>query len=222
LAAKKALWEYHLHGYHSPRAADALLTQTVEPPIAKPAGGTQLVVYTPPPPPPVYIVPLPAESRTSASQLPQVVAPPNGPRVAWLPRFGTLLSGPQIGQANGPRVAWLPLFGALLPGPQAATTRTLTGATPPLILNVTSEPPIAKPTAVAPLPSPTATFPTRTLALEPPAAPIEPPVPDSLPRLPPFMPDLPSVVLPPDSTPLDPKPAPGPPKIPATLSPLPR
>ncbi|MBM3983980.1 MAG: HEAT repeat domain-containing protein, partial [Planctomycetes bacterium] len=38
LAAKKALWEYHLNGYRSPKGADGVAAQTVEPPFASPAG----------------------------------------------------------------------------------------------------------------------------------------------------------------------------------------
>ena len=196
LAAKKSLWEYHLNGYRSPKGADGMAAQTIEPPLASPAAPrpASAVVFAPPPPVPSFAPPAPGRTPTPVPQLPAVV-PPTGPRVA--------------------RPAFL---ADLLPGPRAAV-RSLLKTAPP-ISNMTSEPPLAKRPAVTipPLPSPSAPVPTVTL--EPPPAAVAPRVPDYVPTLPPFRPDLPSVVLPPDATPLAPAPVPVEPKIPPTLPPV--
>ena len=198
LAAKKSLWEYHLNGYRSPKGADGMAAQTIEPPFASPAGPrpASAVVFAPPPPVPSFVPPAPAVAPTPPPQLPAMI-PPTGPRI--------------------PRPSFL---ADLLPGPRAAV-RSLFGAAPP-IANRTSEPPLAKRPAVTipPLPSPSAPVPTPTIAYEPPPAAVAPRVPDYMPTLPPFRPDLPSVVLPPDATPLAPVPVPTEPKIPPTLPPV--
>jgi hypothetical protein len=205
LAAKKALWVYHLNGYRSPKAADGLATQTIEPPIASPVGPRPVVAMIPAPPPPAPAMPLvPAlpPPRTSIFQLPPV-APPNGPRLSR-PSFLT----------------------ALFPGSREAPVRSLTGATPPPILNLTAEPPIAKrpavmiPTLPTPPDSPVL-VPPETITFRPTSPEVTaPPKPDYTPTLPPFMPELPSVVSPPDA-PMSPSSRPTAPDIPATLPPLP-
>ncbi len=193
VAAKKALWEYHLNGYRSPKGADGMAAQTIEPPIASPAGPRPASAVVPAPPVPSFVPPAPVTAPTPVPQLPSV-APLAGPRVSR-PSF----------------------LADLLPGPRAAV-RSLLRTAPP-ISNMTSEPPLAKRPAVTipPLPSPSAPVPTPTIAYEPPPAAVAPRVPDYVPTLPPFRPDLPSVVLPPDATPL---PVPVQPKIPPTLPPV--
>jgi hypothetical protein len=202
LAAKKALWTYHLNGYHSPKTTDGLAAQTIEPPIASPAGPRPIAAVLPAPPPPAPVTPLiptyPAAAPTTiVSQLPPV-ASPTGPRL--------------------PRPSFL---AALFPGPRE-TVRSMIGGAPP-ILNMTSEPPIAKRPAITipRFPEPTALAPPPTIMLQPTPISVAPSVPDYVPTLPPFTPDLPSVVTPPDITPVAPSPVLSEPKIPATLPPLP-
>ncbi len=177
LAAKKSLWEYHLNGYRSPKGADGVSMQTVEPPIASPAAPRPTSAVVPVAAPPAPVTPQVSSLPTSMTQLPPV-APPNGPRVSR-PSF----------------------LGELLPGPRASI-RSLVNPAPPPILNMTAEPPIAKPPTIATplLPPPTSPVPPPTVAIEPPPLPA-PRVPDYVPTLPPFKPDLPSVVAPPGAAP---------------------
>lgn len=201
LAAKRSLWEYHLNGYRTSKGNDDTAVQTVEPPIALPPGPRQAVAIVPvsmPLPPVKPLIPvLPPTQPTVSMRLPPV-APPTGPRVARLTFLAELFPGTRV--AN----------------------RSLIDATPPAILNLTSEPPIAKRPAITipELPAPPAPVPPPTLTVIPSAPPVS--VPDYDPKLPSFMPDLPSVVLPPEATPLPPMPTPTPkiPRIPATLPPL--
>lgn len=207
LAAKQTLWEYHLNGYRSPKGADGALAQTVEPPIAAPAGARPVVALIPAPPPP-------SVSRFTPPSLPTAAPSPLLPAVG--PLFGPRASRPSFLSelASGMRNA-MPQKPAILKGP-------------PPILNVTSEPPVAKRPALPPLvpppsipsvmlpPSVVVPPPTPTAVPAPAPLPLAPRKLDYVPTLPPYMPDLPSVVLPPDATPLRAAPLP---KIPATLPP---
>jgi hypothetical protein len=193
LAAKKALWEYHLNGYRSPRGADTLTSQTVEPPIASPAAPRTVSAIVPARPDPIVpLVPRLPHTPTLITMLPQI-SPPSGPRHGR-PWFLTEM-----------------LF-AQRPAPAIA----------PAILNIDAEPPIAKRAAVSipsvPLPQPLPLVPPPTVA-SPAELPPPVPAPDYIPKLPPFMPDLPSVVLPPDATPIPSTRVPPTPQIPATLPP---
>lgn len=198
LAAKQTLWEYHLNGYRSPKGADGIAAQTVEPPIAAPAGARPVVAIIPVAPPPAPFLTAPS-MPTAAPVLPPA-SQPAGPR---LPRPSFL-----VDLVSGMRS----------PAP-AKSTPASNG--PPPILNMTPEPPLAKrpavtipvltpppglipPSLAVPPPTPTPTVQSLPIARKP----------DYIPTLPPFMPDLPSVVLPPDATPLPPS---KPPRIPATL-----
>jgi hypothetical protein len=205
LAAKQTLWEYHLNGYRSPKGADGLTTQTVEPPIAPPAGARPVVALIPVPPPAVPTLPPPAMS-TAAPSLPAAAAPPIRPSAPPAP---PLLFGPR---ATRPMLL-VDLMPALRPAPKPTP---LNG--PPPILNLTPEPPIAKRPAVmipvAPVPTPMSPVPPPTVAIVPQPPFPAPQRPDFAPTLPPFQPELPSVVLPPDATPFVPPPTP---RIPATL-----
>jgi hypothetical protein len=193
LAAKKALWEYHLNGYHSPKGSDEVAAQTVEPPIASPAGPRPAAAVVPAPPPPPAVTPL-VPPLPAAVPLPPAlppVVPPVGPRVSR------------------------PLLADFLPGPRAALRAALNPSLPARAATV--EPPLAKPPATTisiPPPTPDVPAPPTTVAAEPPAL-LAPRVPDYIPTLPPFTPDLPPVVLPPDAFPV-----PTIPKPPATLAPL--
>ncbi|QJW93415.1 HEAT repeat domain-containing protein [Frigoriglobus tundricola] len=191
LAAKKALWQYHLNGYRSPKGSDGLAMQTIEPPIASPVGPTGIrpaVVFTPAPPPPVYVAPPPVDVPSPIA-LPPIL--PTGPRVVRRSFFGDLLS--LVRPPGSSRAGAIPV--------------------------PTVEPPIAKPAAVSlrPFPASTAPHPKPTLPLVAPPVPVDPPVPEYVSTLPPFKPDLPSIVLPPDAE--VPGPALTPPKIPPTLPP---
>jgi hypothetical protein len=205
LAAKQTLWQYHLSGYRSPKGADGIAAQTVEPPIAAPAGERAAVALIPAPPPPSVSLFTPPSLPTAAPgpALPPV-APPAGPRLVRPGFLSDLVSG--------------------MRGPAAGAKAVPPSAGPPPILNVTAEPPVARKAApvsvkppagfpvVAPLP-----VPPPTPVAVPPAPPAAPRQPDFASTLPPFMPDLPPVVLPPDATPFTPPKAP--PKIPPTLPP---
>ena len=125
LAAKQTLWEYHLNGYRSPKGADGIASQTVEPPIAAPAGARPVVALVPAPPLPVTALFTPPSTPTAAPVLPPV-APPSGPR---LPRQSFL-----VDLVSGMRNA---------PPPRPTPT-----SGPPPILNMTAEPPLAKRPAV--------------------------------------------------------------------------
>jgi hypothetical protein len=122
LAAKRALWEYHLSGYRPAKGADVLAVETAEPPLASPSGARPAVLLVPAPP---AVTPqVPPVATQPAPQLPPVAAQP-----APLP---------------GPRMFWP----NVLPGPRTAIRAALNLGPPP-ILNMTGEPPLAtKPAAV--------------------------------------------------------------------------
>jgi hypothetical protein len=202
LAAKKALWEYHLNGYRSPKGADGITAQTIEPPIASPAAPrpASAVVAVPAPTEPIVpLVPRLPATPLAVAPLPPI-APPAGPRLVRPWALTEFLFGPR-------------------------TSHTPSDQGVPVILNVTAEPPIAKRAAVTippfPLPLTTPPVPPPTVVVSLPPLP-PPPEPDYVPTLPPFTPDLPSVVLPPDETPMPLTPVPTVPRIPATLPPLPQ
>ncbi len=194
LMAKQALWQYHLNGYRSPKGADGTAAQTVEPPIAAPAGARPVVALVPAPPPPTAaLVPVLPTAAPAPAALPPVTMP------------------------AGPRVVRPSFLAELMAGVRSAPKPAPTNGPPP-ILNLTAEPPLAKRPAVTipPVPPPTSTVPPPTIAVRPPLPPAVSRAPDFVPTLPPFVPDLPSVVSPPDATPFPTRPAP---KIPATLPP---
>jgi hypothetical protein len=198
LAAKHALWDYHLNGYRSPKGFDGAAAQTVEPPIAAPAGPRPVVALVPAPPPPTAPL-IPA----AAPVLPPVAPPVS--RAASSP----------LALPIGPRIFRPALLADLVPSNLRPAPRPSPISGPPPILNITGEPPLAKRPAVAlPFPPPPTSSVPPPVAVPPP--PSMPRAPDYVPTLPPFRPDLPSVVLPPDATPYVPLP---PPRIPATLPP---
>ncbi|MCI0705259.1 MAG: HEAT repeat domain-containing protein [Planctomycetia bacterium] len=164
-AAKQALWEYHLIGYRSAKGADGIAGQTDEPPIASSPGPRPAVAFVPAPPIPVAPAP-----QLPVPPSPQPVLPPVVPQ-----------PGPRLPLPN------------LLPGPRMAI-RTMLNPTPPPVLNLTAEPPIAKPPQSSPA--------SPSTPLTPPQSP-EPPIRDNFtppsytPTLPPFKPDLPPIVPPP-------------------------
>ena len=127
-AAQQALWEYHLVGYRSTKGADGIAGQTPEPPLAKPGGVRRSVAVVPPPPTPVQ----PAGSFSP----PPVVSFPT-----TLPTVTTAPSPPAYRPAA-----------ATVGGVPPAGVRVIFTAAPPLQLNVTTEPPLAEPLAVAPPP----------------------------------------------------------------------
>ncbi|QEG31705.1 hypothetical protein GobsT_65490 [Gemmata obscuriglobus] len=194
LAAQRTLWEYHLSGYRAAKGGDGLPAQTVEPPIASPAGPRQAVALIPAPPVPAVPARLPPIATTATLQLPAVVSQPVGmrpPATQPLPPSGPRLLWPNV--LPGARAAVRSMFtpAAPTPAPPAAPT-----AAPPSVSNLTSEPPVAKnPPRVAIAPSRPAPAP------EPPQQ-VPVAVPDYVPTLPPFRPDLPGVVTPPWATPL--------------------
>jgi hypothetical protein len=202
LAAKRTLWEYHLNGYRSPKGSDGFATQTVEPPIASPAGPRPAMAVIPaPPPPPVSVSLRPSAIRPG-------LPPAAGPGVQ-----------PPVPQSNlGPR-PFRSVLAELFPGPRLTNRAPLTAAGPPAILNLTHEPPVAKrsPVALPPFPDVSPVPPPTVRVVPPPPPPRRPP--DYVPTLPFVRPELPSVVLPPDAElpRLDP---PAPPPIPATLPPV--
>lgn len=127
LAAKRALWEYHLNGYRSAKGADGLLAQTIEPPIASPSDPRPANAMIPAPPVPTLTPQVPPVPASPVANLPQVTmqpAPQPGPRLWW------------------PNV---------LPGPRTAIRNAISPSSPP-ILNVTGEPPIAKKPATVAVP----------------------------------------------------------------------
>lgn len=201
LAAKRTLWEYHLNGYRSTKGADGFATQTVEPPIAAPAGPRPAVAIIPAPPPP------PVSLRPPA--IPPALPPASAPGVSPAPPPQSNL---------GPRIL-RPLLADLFAGPRLTNRTPVSAVGPPAILNLTNEPPVAKRQAVTlpPLPPDVSPVPPPTATFVPPPLPA-PRQPDYVPTLPPLRPDLPSVVLPPEAElpRLDP---PTPPPIPATLPP---
>jgi hypothetical protein len=203
LAAKRALWEYHLGGYRSPKGADGVATQTIEPPIASPTGPRPVVAFVPAPAPPV-VTPTPV-----APLVPQL-PPASAPSGSQWPTIA--ITGP------GPRIFRHSVFADLFPGSRLVN-RPANPAAPPSMLNATNEPPRAKrpPVTIPPFPEPSWAPPPTLTVVPKPLPPL--PRPDYVPTLPPFQPDLPSVVLPPDVE--DPKAEPPAlPKIPPTLPPI--
>lgn len=182
-ASKQALWEYHLNGYRSAQGLGWRAHETEEPPIAARPGPRVVVAMTPVGPPPVPKTSAPLPP-VPAQQLPPA-AQPAGPRTVRS-FFGDLIS-------------------SMKPAPKPS-------AGPPLISNVTPEPPLAQPAF-------TVTVPPVPVSPEPPVLipvpPVAPREPEYVPTLPPFVPDLPPVALPKDAAP---EPAPRPVQgIPATL-----
>jgi hypothetical protein len=125
-AAKQSLWEYHLSGYKSAKGKEAFLSQTAEPPIAKPAGPRPPVTSEPPTAPTIVVaraVPLPPPA---AIPLPPTVSPP-GPRVA-----------PITGWNDARTVLTRPSYANLTGEPPLAKLKSPSAPAPKL----TSEPPI--------------------------------------------------------------------------------
>ena len=100
-AAKQSLWEYHLNGYQSAKGTGPFMTQTAEPPIAKPGR----------PRPPAT-----AEHSTATAPLPRATLPmpsalvlpttgvPPGPRVSRLPGLTgsrSILNAVRVASATG-------------------------------------------------------------------------------------------------------------------------
>ncbi len=124
LAAKRALWEYHLSGYRTAKGTDGFAAETAEPPLASPTGARPVVLLVPAPP-------------AAAPQVPPVAAAP-------APQLPPIASQPV--PQPGPRMFWP----NVLPGPRTAI-RTALNFGPPPILNMTGEPPLAKKPAAAPV-----------------------------------------------------------------------
>ncbi|HSQ56415.1 MAG TPA: HEAT repeat domain-containing protein, partial [Gemmata sp.] len=105
-AAKQSLWEYHLNGYKSPKGTELFLTQTVEPPIAKPARPAPATIAVVVPPPSVPAAPVPDPILPAAVTLPLSSSPPPGPRVsslaAALDPLTLLLGGPNASLTSEP------------------------------------------------------------------------------------------------------------------------
>lgn len=182
-AAQQALWEYHLNGYRSSRGADGIAGQTPEPPLAKlPAPRPTIVT----PPPPVLVVPIP-----------QVPSNPPVPKISPPRQVLPIPVAPTVPPLAPPFVNDMDRGGI----------RTILTAAPPILMNVTAEPPLARPADAPPPPLP-ATTPAPRFSL--PVAADLPPL-----SLPPDA-DLPSIsVDPPAVAPL--------PEVPAILAPpLPR
>jgi hypothetical protein len=202
IAARRTLWEYHLNGYRSPKGADGTLTQTIEPPLASPAGPRPAVAFFPAPPPPA--APPPVAPPTQA--IPQ--SPPT-------PKLGLIQFGPvSLSSLKlGPRISRQSILGEMFSGSRLANRTSENSPTP----IATAEPPRAKrpPITIPPFPEPTG-FPPPTLTVVPKPLPVLP-KPDYVPTLPAFQPELPSLVLPPDA---DPPTDPAPPRIPPTLPPI--
>ncbi len=168
LAAKRALWVYHLNGYRTAKNEDGTGNQTIEPPIASPSGPRQVVAFIPAPPVPVASPPTEPIAATSVPQLPPVAARPT----------------PQ----PGPRLFWP----NILPGPRSALRAALN--LPPLVVS-RDEPPLAKKPAV---PAVTMSTPPKHTPEPPLVQHVPvPTIPEYVPTLPAFQPDLPSVVSPP-------------------------
>ena len=131
-SAQQALWEYHLAGYRSTRGANGIAGQTVEPPIARPAGHRPRVT-------PAAVVDVvvpqtkPATPRPVA-ELPTVSVQPipaaTRPVVSFKP----------LNLASRPVLNPVAMLRSLLPAPQTNVE--------------TPEPPFAKPRefATAPIP----------------------------------------------------------------------
>ncbi len=170
LAAKRTLWEYHLNGYRtSSKNADGSAGQTIEPPIASPNAPRPAVVFILAPPAP-RVAPV---AVTPVPELPAVASQP-------VPQPGPWLLWPNV-----------------LPGSRTAI-RSALNLGPPPVLNMTSEPPLAKK-----LVGPPVTVEISTATSEPPRKLPRPPMvveslsPGHVPTLPPFQPELPSVITPP-------------------------
>ena len=124
-AAKQSLWEYHVNGYKSAKGTEMFLSQTAEPPIAKPAG-RRPPITTEPSTAPVIPVANATPPPPVAVALPSAVAPP-GPRVSLLPGM------------NGPRSILTATPHPNLTGePPLARSKNAPVPTP----KITSEPPI--------------------------------------------------------------------------------
>jgi hypothetical protein len=80
LHARRALWDYHWHGYSGTKK-DAPLMQTSEPPLAAPAAPPTAAGALPPPPPALRPVPapLPAVATTPVPAPPVTAAKPPAP-----------------------------------------------------------------------------------------------------------------------------------------------
>lgn len=182
LAAKRTLWEYHLNGYRTAKGADGSAGQTIEPPIASPAGPRPVAAFIPAPP--VVMPKVPPVASAPAPRLPAVASQPADP-------------------APGPQLFW-PYF---LPGPRTAV-RSALNLGPAPVPNLTAEPPVAKKPTAPPVTVDVPVYtPEPPLRLPPiPATESLSPSPSYVPTLPPFMPDLPSIVTPPDDAPILPVP----------------
>jgi hypothetical protein len=151
-AAKQALWEYHLSGYRSTSGADGYVGQSPEPPLAKPPAPRPPIVRvaadtTPPPAPPAPI--------------PDVRVPSVLPAPAFDPPVVTA------------SVSSLPPPEPLAPQTPVPTRMVvLVTAVPPPVLNLTAEPPLAKPLPPLPVRRPLPTYrPALGPTVEPPTAP---------------------------------------------------
>jgi hypothetical protein len=173
--AQQALWEYHLSGYRSVKGADGIAGQTPEPPLARPEPARPAAVLLPPAVAPVI-------QPVSVSPPPPVapVLPAVTPRPVTA--FRPTAPAADAPKERGPRVVFT--------------------AAPPFQLNVTAEPPRAKPLPVAPPPTPVFVLPPPDLEI-PARAPIvtpdgifpsfpPPPAPPA-PRLPAGLPPLPTI-----------------------------
>jgi hypothetical protein len=172
-AAQQALWEYHLSGYRSARGADGFVGQTPEPPLARrPAPRVAVTVTSP--------------VRPAASTAPEVAPAPSSvpapdPRVpSVMPEYSVWSSPVEAVPALPPPEPLIPLTLPVV---------VLVTAVPPPLLNVTAEPPLARPLPPLPVrplsPSPLDLGPT----VEPPTAPTpEPTAPLGLPPIPTSLP----------------------------------
>lgn len=152
-AAKQALWDYHLIGYRSTTGADGFVGQTPEPPIAKrPA----------PRPTAVPAVRIAAESMPMSAPPPAPVHSTRVPSVMPVPAF------------EPPVIA---VAASALPPPEPLAPLTpvrpvvLVTAVPPPVLNLTPEPPVAKPLSVAAVRPVRESRPSLGPTVEPPTAP---------------------------------------------------
>lgn len=167
-AAKQALWEYHLTGYRSPTGADGFAGQTPEPPLAKrpaprPAAPIVRVVAdtTPVPVPPAAVVPDP--------RIPSVLPAPAF-HASVMAATGSSLPPPE------------PLTPAMA---ERSLPVVLVTAVPPPVLNLTPEPPLAKPLPPLPVRPIPASRPVLGPTVEPPTAPgLAPAAPLGLPPIP--------------------------------------
>jgi hypothetical protein len=80
-AAKQSLWEYHLNGYKSAKGTGLFMTQTAEPPVARPARAKAPVTAEPST---AHADPVARATLPMPGALPPT-APAPGPRVSLLP-----------------------------------------------------------------------------------------------------------------------------------------